>query len=243
MTIYERQKLILEHLKNKKISTVNEISKIVWSSESSVRRDIKVLEQKGYVKQIYGGVVLAEYENIVVPVNLRDSSNVSVKEELAKTAANYIFNGATIFMDGSSTVRRIIKYIDKFKDLKIITNNQRIFSECAHPDIKLYCTGGLFNNQNGIFFGNSAEGYIKNTSADVFFFSSQAISDDGEISDVSEEETSLRKVMLSRSKKKIFLCDSSKLGLQKTFTLCNKDDVDLIICDKELPWANENNNL
>jgi len=58
----------------------------------------------------------------------------------------------------------------------------------------------------------------------------------GEISDISEEETSLRKVMLSRSKKKIFLCDSSKLGLQKTFTLCNKDEVDLIICDKALPW-------
>ena len=90
MTIYERQKLILEHLKNKKISTINEISKIVWSSESSVRRDIKVLEQKGYVKQIYGGVVLAEHENIVVPVNLRDSSNVSIKEELAKlTSCTY----------------------------------------------------------------------------------------------------------------------------------------------------------
>ena len=69
-----------------------------------------------------------------------------------------------------------------------------------------------------------------------FFFSSQAISNYGEISDISEEETSLRKVMLSRSKKKIFLCDSSKLGLQKTFTLYNKDEVDLIICDKVLPW-------
>ena len=57
-----------------------------------------------------------------------------------------------------------------------------------------------------------------------------------EISDVSEEETALRKVMLSRSKKKIFLCDSSKLGQKKTFTLCSKDDIDVIICNKSLPW-------
>ena len=236
MIIYERQETILNYLKQNRVSTIKELSRIVWSSESSVRRDIKVLEQKGYVKQIYGGVIAAEYANNVVPINLRDSFNISIKEELAKKAASHIFNGATIFMDGSSTVRRIIKYIDKFKDLKIITNNQRIFSECTHPHIKLYCTGGLFDSQNRIFFGNTSEKYIDNINADIFFFSSQAISNCGEISDISEEETSLRKVMLSRSKKKIFLCDSSKLGLQKTFTLCNKDDVDLIICDKSLPW-------
>ena len=115
-------------------------------------------------------------------------------------------------------------------------NNQRIFSECTSSQVKLYCTGGLFDSHSSIFYGNSAENYVSNIGADLFFFSSQAISEDGEISDVSEEETSLRKVMLSRSKKKIFLCDSSKLGLQKTFTLCSKDDVDLIICDKKLPW-------
>ena len=62
------------------------------------------------------------------------------------------------------------------------------------------------------------------------------MSDDGEISDASEEECSLRKVMMSRAKKKIFLCDASKLGLKRTFTLCNKDDIDVMICDRPFPW-------
>ena len=89
-------------------------------------------------------------------------------------------------------------------------------------------------NQSNVFVGSTAENYISKINADILFFSSQALSDEGEISDVSEEETSLRRVMLSRAKKKIFLCDSSKLGMKKTFTLCSKDDVDVIICDKEL---------
>lgn len=236
MIVLERQETILNYLKKHRFSTVKELSKIVWSSESSVRRDLKVLEQKGYVKQIYGGVVSAEYENTVVPVKLRDSSNVSIKEELAKKAAAHIFDGATVFMDGSSTVRRIVKYINKISNIKIITNNYRIFSECTNPDTKLYCIGGFFDSKSHIFLGSYAENYIDNINADIVFFSSQAISADGEISDVSEEETSLRKKMLSRAKKKIFLCDSSKLGLKKTFTLCTKDDVDVIICDKNLPW-------
>ena len=236
MIIYERQQTILNHLKQNKFSTVKELSKIVWSSESSVRRDIKALEQQGYVVQLYGGVTLSGHSDNVVPVTLRNSYNSTLKDELAKKAANHIFDGATIFMDGSSTVRRIIKYTNRFKNLRIITNNQLIFSECMNQQIKLYCTGGLFNSQSNIFTGSTAENYIDSVNADILFFSSQAISNDGEISDVSEGETSLRKKMLSRSKTKIFLCDSSKLGLEKTFVLCTKNDIDLIICDKQLPW-------
>ena len=238
MIIYERQQAILNHLKQNKVSTVKELSKIVWASESSVRRDIKILEQQGYVEQLYGGVTLSGHSNNVIPVNLRNSYNSTIKDELGKIASKHIFDGATIFMDGSSTVRRIIKYTNRFKDLKIITNNQLIFSECMNSQIRLYCTGGLFNSQSNIFTGSTAENYIDSVNADIVFFSSQAISNDGEISDVSEEETSLRKKMLARARKKIFLCDSSKFGLQKSFKLCTKDDVDLIICDKELPWEN-----
>lgn len=237
MITYERQRSILNYLTENKFSTVKELSKVVWASESSVRRDIKALAEKGVVTLIYGGVVLSDYANTVVPIKVRDSSNSSVKDELAKRAAGYAFDGATVFLDGSSTVKRIMKYIGKFNNLKIITYNQQIFSEYSgSAQIKLYCTGGLFDSKSNIFLGSFVEEYIKNVSADICFFSSQALSENGEISDVSEEETSIRKTMLSRSQKKIFLCDSSKLGLKKTFKLCDKSDVDLIICDEKLPW-------
>ena len=236
MTVYERQTTILNFLKQQHFTTIKELSKIVWTSESSIRRDIKTLENKGYVKQFYGGVILSGYENSVVPVALRNNQNSAVKDELAKQASTRLFDGATVFMDGSSTVRRIIKYIHGFRRIKIITNNQSIFNESISPEIEVYCTGGRFVPENNIFVGSSAENFLKGIHADLMFFSSQAISETGEISDASEEETSLRKIMLSRANKKIFLCDSSKIGLNYTFSVCNKDEVDEIICDKKLPW-------
>ena len=235
MLLYQRQQEILNYLSKNKWATVKELAKVVFASESSVRRDIKALEQKGFVKEVYGGVTLP-YENTVVPMILRENMNSSVKDELAKEAAKHIFDGATIIMDNSSTVRRLMKYLTNFKMLKIITNSQRIITECDSDGIELYCTGGRFIKQNNVFVGSTAENYIKNIYADILFFSSQAISDEGEISDISEEETNLRKIMLSRASKKIFLCDSSKIGLKKTFTLCTKDDVDEIICDSKMPF-------
>ena len=236
MTIYERQNIILEYLKKKHYSTIKELIKLVWTSESSIRRDIKKLEKNGYLKQFYGGVILAGYENSVVPVALRNNHNSSIKDELAKQASKLIFDGATIFMDGSSTVRRILKYINCYHGLKIITNNLLIFNENISSEIQVYCTGGRFVPENNIFVSSSAKNFLKGINADLMFFSSQAISETGEISDASEEETYLRQIMLSRAKTKIFLCDSSKIGLKYTFAVCTKDEVDKIICDKKLPW-------
>lgn len=58
----------------------------------------------------------------------------------------------------------------------------------------------------------------------------------GTISDVSEAETTLRQILLRRARKKFFLCDASKIGVQKMFTVCGKEDIDDIVCDVPLPW-------
>ncbi len=236
MTVYERRNKIIEHLKLKRISNIEELSRLVWSSQSSIRRDIKALEAQGLVSQIYGGVMLPEYQNSVIPLNMRDSAYSAEKEKIAEQAARLIFDGATIMMDGSSTVRRIMKYISDFKDLKIITNNLKILSDFECPNAKIYCTGGLYNAQNNIFIGSAAENFIRATHADILFFSARAVSNDGVISDVAEQEVSLRRVMLEHTQKKVFLCDSSKVGDRKTFTLCHVREVDRVISDKPLPW-------
>ena len=229
----------MKQMQKEGFSTVKQLSELVWSSESSVRRDIKALENAGYVKQTYGGIVLVDAKTDVVPIGLRDSENSAVKEKLAREAVRYIRDGDTVFMDGSSTVRRIVKHASHFKNLKIITNNVGVFNECKEEGIKIYCTGGLFLPKSNICVGPGAEQYVSQIHADVLFFSSQAISTDGRISDSSEEETALRRIMLRNAKKKIFLCDSSKVGETRTFFLCDRTDVDRIICDTALPWEKE----
>ena len=42
--------------------------------------------------------------------------------------------------------------------------------------------------------------------------------------------------MLERADERIFLCDSSKIGLRRTFRLCSREDVSRILCPVPLPW-------
>lgn len=236
MIQYERQQSILRLLERMQTASIKQLAEAVFASEASVRRDIEALEKRGYVQRIYGGVILSKYKNCVVPLDLRDADNSAVKETLARRAAELVGDGATVLLDASSTARRIIKYLERRRNLKIITNNQRVFNETGNCDAQFYCTGGIFSGKNHAFIGPAAEAYVRSVSADILFFSSQGISADGEISDVSEEETSLRRVMLSRAERRVFLCDSSKLGVRRIFRLCDRCDVTDIICDKKLPW-------
>lgn len=239
MIQYDRQQQILSLLSGKGSATVKELAAAVFASEASVRRDITALESEGFVRRVYGGVVLSDYKNKAVPLALRESDHSRSKEELASRAAALVENGTTLFLDASSTVTRMIKYLGNARDLRIITNSISALEEVAklgNTEIKAYCTGGEFDPSAKAFFGPAAESYARSVSADVLFFSSQGVSEEGEISDVSEAETSLRRVMLERTRRSIFLCDSSKVGVKKTFTLCGKDSVSCMICDIPLPW-------
>ena len=236
MIILERREKILKILEKQRSATIRELANAIFISEASIRRDVEALEKAGLVRRMYGGVMLEKYRNAVVPLELRDSEHSSVKEELARRAAQLVSDGDTLMLDASSTVRRMVKYLEGRRDLKIITNNLRIFNDMQGKDVRLYCTGGQYSGRNNAFFGKSAEQYVEKLHADLCFFSSQGISLTGEISDASEDETSLRRMMIARSDRRVFLCDASKIGVRHMFTLCGKDDVTEIICNEKLPW-------
>ncbi len=235
MSQLERQQTILSLLRemgpNRSIS-VKELSVKLYASESSIRRDITALSNRGLITHVYGGVMLEQYKNSVMPASLRDTENFESKELIARKAAELIHSGDTVFLDSSSTSGRILKYIGSKTEIRVITNNLRIFSDFDKPNIRLYCTGGTYNPKNHNFLGHAAESYIRKTSADIMFFSSLGLSERGEINDISEAEIAIKGAMLQRARRKIFLCDSSKVGVSKFITLCTIDDVDGVICDK-----------
>ena len=235
MLQYTRQQSILQYLQTHHSATIGELAKAIYTSDASVRRDIAAMETSGLVVRVYGGVILAEHKNDVVPPILRDSANSSAKEAIALQAAEFIHDGDTVIFDSSSTVRRICRHIRKRKNLKVITNNPRICEELKDTEVTVYVTGGEFYKKRDCFLGPYAERFLNTVNADSVFFSCKGLSSNGFLTDVSEDEISMRSMMLQRSKQSYFLCDSSKLGVDCTFTLCHACEITRIICDQELP--------
>ena len=235
MLQYERQQAVLDFLKSHHTATIHALAKHLYTSEASIRRDIAALEAAGLVVKVYGGVVLPEHKNEVVPVELRESANSAAKEVIAQEAAKLIRDGDTVFFDSSSTVRRICKHIKNRKHLKIITNNLRICQELKETDITVYLTGGEYYKKLDCFLGSYAERFIASMNATSVFFSCKGLSQDGLLTDVSETEIAIRQAMLAHAENRYLLCDSSKVGQKYAFTLCHANELTEVLCDKELP--------
>lgn len=228
----ERQEQILELLHQKDALRVGQIAAALYTSEATVRRDLAQMEAHGLVRRVYGGVVL-EKQNL--PLDLRLNEHAAAKKEIAERASALLFDGCSIFLDASSTVAHLLPYLTKFEHLTVITNSHRAIETMLQNKINFICTGGRMVASNQAYVGPIAEETLKNLHVDLAFFSSQGVSADGEITDFSEEETSLRRVLLQRAKRSVFLCDSSKLGKQYLYRLGNLSEMSDVITDSAFP--------
>ena len=84
----ERQNNILEIIKERKYCTVNFLSKQLFVAPITVRRDLIEMELSGLITRCYGGATIPEHENREVPFEIRNKSNFSTKEKLAKKSAH-----------------------------------------------------------------------------------------------------------------------------------------------------------
>ena len=166
---------------------------------------------------------------------MRTHRNIELKKAIARKAVSLISEGDVIFIDGSTTAYYLAEYLSGFKKLKVITNGLDSLSCLTRYHIDVYSTGGMLSPPNrNVLVGSFAQETINAIHADAVFFSSQALDEDGMIYDCYDEENRVRQLMMKNSTKRVFLCDSTKLGSKSTFKLASVNDVDYVVCDKPL---------
>lgn len=231
----ERQQRILDAINEKKFCRVSQLAKELYVSPVTVRRDITELERAGLVKRCHGGVSVYSHFNREVPLEVRENSNTPVKSELGKRAAALIRTGDTVFLDASSTALHIIDHITA-ENVTVITNSLAALDKLRDRHIRAYCTGGLMLENSMALAGALAERTVEEMYADIMFFSTQGIDENGDITDFSETETALRKKMLAHAARRVYMFDSSKLNKKFLFGVCNIKDVDEYITDADIEF-------
>lgn len=229
----KRQEEILEILKARGNASVHFLSKELFVSEPTIRRDLSELEKQGKVRRTFGGAVPCDILNLEVPLSLREREGRGAKAIIAEKAASLLSDGQVIFLDASSTASYLVEHIAKYKDITVITNSPKTSLALAEKKVRSYCTGGLLLENSIAYVGNLAENFIRNFNADIFFFSCRGLNYDGMLTDSSTRESELRRVMMANSAKLAFLCTSDKIGKKYMYNLCSADTIDYIFCDDE----------
>lgn len=232
MSIHEREEKYINILSEGKQS-VSELSRKLFISEPTVRRDILILEKKEIVTRKSGIVKLkTNSPDKRIPLFIRDTENSQEKEIIAQKAIKHIKDGDVVMLDASTTAYFIVPHLVNFKNIFVITNGAKTAMELASLGIKTICTGGELTTESFSYVGPDAEDILKRYNADVSFFSCRGISKNKIATDNSILENSMRKIMIKNSKKSFLLCDSSKFDKTYLNILCDTKDIDGIISEK-----------
>ena len=140
----EREKEILKLLLSKKRVMVPELAKILFTSESSIRRDLTSLEKQQLIKRVHGGAVIEENSAsaLKIPFVIRELEQSDAKIEIAKKAIGYVNVYDVIFLDASSSAYNLIPYLAVKNHLTVVTSGVKTLSKLGDYGIKAVSTGG-----------------------------------------------------------------------------------------------------
>ncbi len=228
MELNARQKKILQTVNSTGAVKVAELSKTLYFSEMTIRRDLQLMEEEGLLKRVHGGAVMNESE-FQYPIWYRMEINKEQKKELALRAAKYLHDGQVLFFNTSSTLSYLLPYLQQYKNLQVITNSVHLLFQISKMHIPCFLTGGRYNEIEGNLSGRQAETFLRSINPDIAFLSCEGLSPDGYVTDGNADIAEIDKIAVERAKAAVLLMDPSKTNTLYTYTVCRTDQLTEVI--------------
>ena len=224
----ERLDTIMTLLRKERYLSVSDLAGTLHYSEATVRRDLASLVTAGLAKRTFGGIALDEH---VKPMLVREHENVAEKTALCRAAASLLEGHEHIFLAGSSTTRRMVRFLADKKEITAVTPDLHLALELEAMGLNVWCVGGQL--ANGMAVGAFAADMVKGMHFDVCFFSASGLSEDGEITVMSEAFGMLMRTVLERSGKRVCLCTDEKRGRREFFSLGSLENIDVLVTSRK----------
>ncbi|MCP1308785.1 DeoR/GlpR family DNA-binding transcription regulator [Paenibacillus tyrfis] len=232
----ERQQKIADYVQTRERASVQELAQQFQVSESTVRRDLKILEESSQLRRTHGGAVALVNDNSEPPFMEKEDSYRVQKEAIAKAAAAMIQEGDTIVLDSGTTTYYLAKELKAFKQLTVVTNSVMAAQELlTHPGVDLVLTGGSLRHETLAMVGPLTEKALKAVYVDKAFLATNGLDPVIGLTTPNILEASAKQSILRSAKQVILLADHSKFGKVSFAKVAELPEIDHWITDDGLP--------
>ncbi|MBZ2386494.1 DeoR/GlpR family DNA-binding transcription regulator [Anaerococcus murdochii] len=231
----ERQKIILDKLKENDIIQVSQMTDLLDVTDMTIRRDLKELEDRNLLVRIHGGASKIEKAR---PREFSNEEkllqNKDLKIEIAKKINEIMAPDQNIFLGAGSTIEYVSEFIGE-KKLNIFTNSLYLFRKLVFLDnVNIKLIGGEFRRVTGAFVGPLSLDLVAKMRFNQAFIGVNGINK-GKAYTYSPEEGILQKMILDNSFDRYLVADSSKLGYEDLYHFYNIEDARFITDSKISP--------
>jgi DeoR family transcriptional regulator of aga operon len=232
INLAERHQFILGKLQKEGNLNVVELCKELKVSSVTIRKDLKVLEDKSLLFRTHGGATLNNPYIVDRPVNEKEKFQSAEKMSIGAAAATLVHDNDSIIIASGTTMLSFAKSIPAKAGLTVITSALNVALELMKfPTVEVLQLGGLLRKSSSSVMGSYAETILADFFCSKLFLGVDGIDLDFGLTTTNAMEAHLNKQMIAVSQKIIVLADSTKFGRRGFGKICGLDEVDQIITD------------
>lgn len=232
----ERKQMVVQFLQKNQRASVQELSEAFEVSESTIRRDLKELEEAKMLKRTHGGAVSMQSVNFEPNILEKEDYFREEKANIARSAAQMVQEGDTILIDAGTTTLHLAKELRSISNIRVVTNSLAVLNElrdCRGIEVSL--TGGIFRQETWAFVGPMTESSLEMVRVDKAFIATNGIDLNEGITTPNLIEAATKRKMTEIAREVILLSDHSKVGKVAFAKVADLKDMDYCIIDSGAP--------
>jgi DeoR/GlpR family transcriptional regulator of sugar metabolism len=201
-------------------------------SRETIRRDLKLLADRGELEVVHGGAMRRDTLDIPPPSRSpREATNG--RAAIGQLAASLVEDGATILLDSGALAGAIVPGLLGKRDLTVCTHSlSHALALARHPLIRVYMLGGQVEATEEAAFGVETVLALDGYSCDLAFVAVRGFTADGEPTDTTRHGAELRARMLLAAKRPFLLADHSHFERTTPIRVPNSNRAAALLADR-----------
>jgi len=213
----ERRSMIAQMVTERGVVYLADLVARFKVTETSIRRDLTLLEEAGRLKRIHGGAVQSSGNVRSDSFSEKMRLHNSAKRRIGKAAAELIKPNDILLLDSGTTTLQIIKQVPedlrKGTTITLVTNSLPVSQEVlAWPSPNLIVLGGIYLPDYQATAGPQTLHQLNELTADCVFLGTDGLTLNGGVTTANILMAEVDRLMVERSRKAVLVTDSSKFG-------------------------------
>lgn len=231
----ERQRELLRHMRSRGAGNVNDLAESIGVSPSTIRRDLREMDQLGLLTRVHGGASLPEAD-VENTLTARLGEHDIEKRRIGVAAADLVEDGTTILITGGTSTEAMIPFLSERNGLTVVTNGLNIALQLSrHPAITVVVLGGILRHGELSLLGPLGEQMLEEFDVQQAFIGAYGVDSKIGLSGASVHEASTDRRLLQDLDSIAVLVDGSKFLQRGPVRLAKVEQITTLITDPSAP--------
>jgi DeoR family transcriptional regulator, fructose operon transcriptional repressor len=236
MLAEERQSQILGVARAEGAIDVGKLSVNLSVSPETIRRDLRLLEQRGLVRRTHGGAYPVETAKFETTLAMRTGRRVPEKRRIAAAAVELLGDAETIFIDEGFTPQLIAEALPTDRALTVVTASLTTAAVLAESSpITVLLLGGRVRGRTLATVDHWATSMLAGFVIDLAFIGANGISREYGLTTPDPAVADVKAQVVRVSRRRVFSGVHTKFGASTFCRFAEVADLETIITDTTLP--------